>query len=120
MHPSQVPRLTINEYADLKANNKLAFKSARKSAVNNDLNLCAPFLGLGRKIIDSGSSHVKMENTNEEPRLDEGTEDDVFVTPDFSVFRTQLPRPTSTMRHLVLAAVTFLLALVAAIFYAER
>jgi hypothetical protein len=61
-----------------------------------------------------------MENTNEKHQPDEGTEDDAFVTPEFSVFRTQLPRPTSTMRHLVLAALTFMMALIAAIFYAER
>lgn len=61
-----------------------------------------------------------MEKSHEKTQFDEGTEDDAFVTPDFSVFRTRLPRPTSTMRHLLLAAITFMLALVAAIFYAER
>lgn len=61
-----------------------------------------------------------MEYPNENSGLEEGTEDDAFVTPDLSVFRTKLPRPTSTMRHLVLAAITFSLALIAAIFYAEH
>lgn len=61
-----------------------------------------------------------MEHTKGNSATEQGTEDDAFVTPDLSVFRTKVPRPTSTMRHLVLAAVTFLIALAAAIFYAER
>lgn len=61
-----------------------------------------------------------MDNLNEKTTNADSTEDDAFVTPEFSLFRTQLPRPTSTMRHLVFATVTFLLALLAAIFYAER
>ena len=61
-----------------------------------------------------------MQRPTQKSRIKDDAEDDAFVTTDFSVFRTQLPRPTSTMRHLVLAAATFILALVAAIFYAER
>ena|GEM_PF-5555677 len=80
----------------------------------------APFLDYAGKIIDRRSLGLKMENTNESDGFEESTEDDAFVTPDLSVFRTKLPRPTSTMRHLVIAAITFLFALIAAIFYAEH
>lgn len=83
------------------------------------MNLHAPFLDYAGKIIEFGGQDQKMENTNESDGFEDGTDDDAFVTPDLSVFRTKLPRPTSTMRHLVLAAITFLVALIAAIFYAE-
>lgn len=80
----------------------------------------APFLEVARKIIAMGASGENMQKTSDTSRNDLSTEEDGFVTPELSIFRTRLPRPTSTMRHLVLAAATFILALIAAIFYAER
>lgn len=61
-----------------------------------------------------------MEKISHTSGNDLNSEEDGFVTPELSIFRTRLPRPTSTMTYLVLAAATFLLALIVAIFYAEH
>jgi len=50
------------------------------------------------------------------PKLD----DELWITPEKSLFRTQLPRPTHAYMHLIIAFVMFLIALAIAIFYAER
>ena len=60
-----------------------------------------------------------MQRTVNDLKIKDDSEDNTYVTPDFSVFRTQLPRPTSTMVHLLIASLTFILALIVAIFYAE-
>lgn len=48
------------------------------------------------------------------------TEDELWVIPEKSLFRTHLPRPHHAVIHLVLAFSMFILALMIAIFYAER
>jgi hypothetical protein len=47
-------------------------------------------------------------------------DDEKWVTPEKSVFRTRIPRPTNAGAHLAMALVMFLLALGVAIYFAER
>ena len=47
-------------------------------------------------------------------------EDELWIIPEKSLFRTHLPRPHHAIVHLVLAFSMFILALMIAIFYAER
>ena len=47
------------------------------------------------------------------------TDNELWITPEKSLFRTRMPRPHHVILHLVLAFVMFLLALAIAIFYSE-